>query len=230
MFTRGTISVLQDSPVALFANPFREGAEEFFVLDADPHLTYVHRAPAGDGWVQEEFDPGPRRRSRTSSRPSIRRDGVAVRLLRTPRRASSTPSGWTSTAPGTVCPPRPAVRRWNNLSVHYLPDRPATPCIVGVNDQRTRVQVLMPGSRHRGRPLLGDRPGRPHRRRRCRRCSTPACSWTEPSGSTPTTGRRSPSHLLGVVGGRRAVPGAAGGRLAGLWNAPDGSGLRLPRQ
>ena len=143
--THGTISVSPDSPVALFANPFREGAEEFFVVDVDHHLTYVHRTPEGDGWVQVRFDQGPPGQPVVDLVAAVHPDG-SVWLLVSYGSAEGELAAFRLEADSTW-------RRlgfdadnfgWNHLSVHYLPDRPATPCVVGVNAQRDQLQALMP--------------------------------------------------------------------------------------
>ncbi len=129
----------------MFANPFREGAEEFFVVDVDHHLTYVHRTPEGDGWVQVRFDLGPSGQPAVDLVAAVHPDG-SVWLLASYGSAEGQLAAFRLEADSTW-------RRlgfdgdnfgWNHLSVHYLPDRPATPCVVGVNAQRDQLQALTP--------------------------------------------------------------------------------------
>ena len=225
--TRGTISMLPGGPVALFANPVREGAEELFVLDADRNLTYVHRAPEGNGWVQEIVDHGTGQ-AVADLVAAVHPDG-AVWLFVAYGSAEGQLASFRLDQDGSwrSLPIDANTFGWRYLSVHYLPDRPATPCVVGVNAQRSELQVLL--------PRIGG--------------SEDSAPWATELDVSLTSPLPAVSHAALQLDGtlriyafdngvltRRTysgswepdvpVPGAESGarELAGLWNAPDGLG------
>ena len=170
---------------------------------------------------------------RTWSPPSIRTARYGCSSPTAPPRVSSTPIRLE--ADGTWRRLGFDGRRfgWTHLSVHYLPDRPATPCVVG--RERSADPAAGPDAalrRQRGTtPSLGDRSRRRRSLPRCQRCSTLACSSTAPSDLRLGGRRDHASHLLGCVGERR-TDRCVGRRLpswSGLWNAPEGLGCVFMR-
>src|SRR5436190_14838448 len=110
--------------VALYADPFREGAEGVVLVDASRRLTSLHKPDGAAGWRQDDLGG----QSCVEVVSAVHLDGTpwcfAVADDGTLRALRLQPdSTW---APGVVSA-KPS--GWANLTVQYRVDRPATACV-----------------------------------------------------------------------------------------------------